>query len=230
MRSFLRKVARSAGFTTTDTRAAEGVLGRGHALTRALSSQHVLAVQSLVAVLAVAVGASGVLLDIGRAALFAGAAGIVGAVFLVAWTLERRAVRERVRDLIATGGDADSTVLPIVARERRHLLSRKQRERLARSLEGYVADASRWARMDPRSRPPREIRCLLFARGEARDVTRLVRSEAPSPSGVAALLRFLTDGQRSPLFTGDVPKVRWELLRIATLLEPDASRRARRAT
>src|SRR4029453_16668622 len=134
-------------------------------------------------------------------------AGIVGAVFVVAWALKRRAVRERVRDLIATGDDADSIVLSIVARERRHLLSRKERERLAQSLEGYVDDASRWARMDPRSRPPREIRCLLFARGEARDVTRLVRSEAPSPRGVAALSRFLTDGQRSPLFPGDAPGV-----------------------
>jgi hypothetical protein len=168
-----------------------------------------------------------VLLHVAHALVVAGSAAIVGAVLVLAWAVRRETVRERVQELIATGDQ--SVVIPIVVRERRRLASRKERERVARSLESYVGDATRWTRIDPRSRPPAEIRCLLFARREARDVTRLVRSEAASPRGVTALLRFLTDGQRSSLFAGDVPRLRWELLRIANLLEPNESRRARRA-
>lgn len=227
MTSFLRNLARSTGFAATDTRAAEGALGPGHTLTRALASLHSLALQSLVALLTVAAGAAGVLVHIGRAPLVAGAGAIVGAVFVLAWSVTRGTVRERVRDLIATGDE--SVVVPIVARERGRLVSRKERERLARSLDGYVDAVSRWTRIDARSRPPAEVRCLLFARREARDVTRLVRSEAPSPRGVAALWRFLTDGQRSSLFAGDVARLRWELVRIAALLEPDESSQAPRA-
>jgi hypothetical protein len=227
MTSFLRRAVRTTGLTAAEGQAAESVLGRGHRLTRALSILHALALQAIVAVLAVAASTLALFAHLAHGALVLGIASTVAFAFVGAWTVAHRTVRERVDDLIADGHD--SVALPVVAHERRRLSSRKARERLARSLEDYLNDARHWTRVDPRSRPPAEIRCLLFARREARDVTRLVRSEAPSPRGVAALTRFLTDGQRSSLFAGNVPRLRWELVRIAALLQSDDSRRAHRA-
>jgi hypothetical protein len=192
-------------------------------LTRAVAVQHTVARQSLVAALAVVVGGAGVFLHLRLAPEFAAVAVVVVVAFALAWAVTNGVTRERAHELIASGGDG--VALSIVARERRRLASRKQRERLAQSLEGYLDDAVRWKRFGPRARPPVEIRSLQFARREARDVARLARSEAPSPRGVAALSRFLTDGQSSSLFAGDVPRVRWDLVRIASLLEPDESTR-----
>jgi len=225
--SLLKHAARTTGLTSADKRAAERLLGHRHKLTRALATEHSLAVQSLVAVIAVVVSGIGVVLGVGGASLVAVAAAIVGAAFVLGWSITLHMVRERAQDLIAISDEG--VLVPVVARERRRLGSRKERERLAKSLEGYVRDATRWTRIDPRSRPPIGVRCLLLARREARDVTMLVRGEAPSLRGVVALLRFLTDGQHSSLFAGDVPRLRWELARIAALLESDESRRAQRA-
>jgi hypothetical protein len=216
-----------APFSRRDELAAAAALGRRHPLVSALASRRALARQLVVTSAVVGLGVVGTMTHMREAQMVLGAAVLVVFALAVGRWFAGVRTRDHARELIAEG--RSEHVAQVVADEARRLASRKERERLARSLEGYLGDAARWARIDPRSRPPAEIRCLLLARREADDVARLVRSAAPSPRGVAALWRFLTDGQRSSLFAGDVPRLRWELLQIATLLEPDASRRAQLA-
>ena len=210
-----------------DEDAAATALGHLHPLSRALALRRAHAHQLIVTSLAIALGIAGTLSHTHEAGVLVGVAVLVAFALALALGIARARIRELARELIANGG-TDHAV-PVVVDERRRLGSPKERERLARSLEGYVRDATRWTRIDPRMRPPIEIRCLLFASSEASDVARLVRSDAPSPRGVAALWRFLTDGRRSALFGGDIVRLRWELLRIATLLETDDSRGPQRA-
>jgi hypothetical protein len=62
-----------------------------------------------------------------------------------------------------------------------------------------------------------------FAAGEAREVVTLLREEAARVGGVALTAGFLMDGYRSPLYAGDVGRLREELNRIRYLLTPDTS-------
>src|SRR6186997_2556350 len=105
MTSFLRHTARSTGLTASDKRAAESVLGRDHRLTRAVSYQHTLALQSTVAAFAVLAGGAGLLLHLGIATLVVIAAAVVAVFFVLAWAVTRRVTRERAQDLIAAGDD-----------------------------------------------------------------------------------------------------------------------------
>jgi hypothetical protein len=209
-----------------DEDAAAAAFGRPHPLVGALAWRRARARQLVVTTAVIVLGLVGTLTHTHEAITVLGTALLVAVLLVLGLWCARARTREQARELIAEGGPERS--VPIVADERRRLESRKERERLAQSLEGYIRDASRWTTIDPRARPPAEVRCLVLASREARDVTRLVRSDASSPRGVAALWRFLTDGQRSSLFAGDVPRLRWELLRIADLLEPDESRPSQR--
>ena len=71
-----------------------------------------------------------------------GAAFAAELAFVAAALCARRIARDRVQDLIVDG--SDRLVLPVVARERRRLASRKVRESFARSLERLLRDAQRW--------------------------------------------------------------------------------------
>jgi hypothetical protein len=220
MSSFLRQTARSTGLTGADMRVAESVLGRRHRLTRAVSNQHTLALQSLVATLAVAAGSLGLLLHVPHATLLLATSLAVGVAFLLMWTVARKIVRERAQDLIAAGHD--STVVSVVARERRRLASRKERERLARSLEELHRDALRWYEILPQFRPPYGVVQLRHAGRELEGLTRALRRERVRVQGVALTMRFLTDGYESPLYGNELGPLREELNRIRYLLEYDA--------
>jgi hypothetical protein len=217
MTSFLRHTARSIGLTAADKRAAESVLGRDHRLTRAVSYQHTLALQSTVAAFAVLAGGAGLLLHLGIATLVVIAAAVVAVFFVLAWAVTRRVTRERAQDLIAAGND--SVVVSVLARERRHLASRKERERLARSLETLYRDALRWYEILPRFRPPDGVVHFRHTGPELEGLTEALRRDRVRVQGVALTARFLSNGYESPLYGNELEPLREELNRIRYLLE-----------
>jgi hypothetical protein len=217
MTSFLRHAARSTGLTAADKHAAESVLGRDHRLTRAVSYQHTLALQSTVAALAALAGGAGLLRDLGVATLVVVVGTVVAAFFLLAWAVTRRVTRERAQDLIAAGDD--SVVVSVLARERRRLTSRKERERLASSLEGLYRDALRWYEILPRFRPPAGVMQLRHTGPELEGLTQALRRDRVRVQGVALTARFLSNGYESPLYGNELEPLREELNRIRYLLE-----------
>jgi hypothetical protein len=217
MTSFLRHAARSTGLTAADKHSAESVLGRDHRLARAVSYQHTLALQSAVAGLAVLAGGAGLVLDLGVATLVVVAGAVVAVLFVLAWALTRRVTRERAQDLIAAGDD--SVVVSVLARERRRLTSRKERERLARSLEGLYRDALRWHEILPRFRPPHGVVQLRHTGPELEGLTRALRRDRVRVQGVALTARFLSNGYESPLYGNELEPLREELNRIRYLVE-----------
>src|SRR5262249_41136336 len=155
---FLRRAARFTGLTAAEKHASEAVLGRAHRLTRALSNLHTLALQAIVASFALVVGALALAVHVRHAGLILGVSCAVTLAFVCAWIVARQVARERAEDLIAAGDDG--VVLPVVARERRRLSSRKARESLARSLESMLRDALRWHEILPQFRPPNGVQQL----------------------------------------------------------------------
>jgi hypothetical protein len=217
MTSFLRHAARSTGLTAADKHAAESVLGRDHRLTRAVSYQHTLALQSAVAGLAVLAGGAGLALDLGVATLIVVAGAVVAVFFVLAWAVTRHVTRERAQDLIAAGDD--SVVVSVLARERQRLSSRKERERLANSLEGLHRDALRWHEILPRFRPPHGVVQLRHAGPELEGLTRALRRDRVRVQGVALTARFLSNAYQSPLYGNELEPLRAELNRIRYLVE-----------
>jgi hypothetical protein len=217
MTSFLRYAARSTGLTAADKHAAESVLGRDHRLTRAVSSQHTLALQSTVAGLAVLAGGAGLLLHLGIATLVVVVGTLVAVAFVLAWAVTRSVTRERAQDLIAAGDD--SVVVSVLARERRRLASRRERERLARSLEGLYRDALRWYEILPQFRPPNGVAQLRHTGPELEGLARALRRDRVRVQGVALTARFLSNGYESPLYGDELEPLREELNRIRYLLE-----------
>jgi hypothetical protein len=217
MTSYLRDTARSLGLTAADKHAAESVLGREHRLTRAVSYQHTLALQSTVAGLAALSGGAGLLLHLGVATLLVVVGTVVAMLFVVAWAVTRRVTRERAQDLIAAGDD--SVVVSVLARERRRLTSRKERERLASSLEALYRDALRWYEILPRFRPPHGVLQLRHTGPEVEGLTQALRRDRVRVQGVALTARFLSNGYASPLYGNELEPLREELNRIRYLLE-----------
>ncbi len=205
------------GLTAADKHAAESVLGRDHRLTQAVSYQHTLALQSAVAGLAVLAGGAGLLLDLGVATLVVVVGTVVAALFVLAWAVTRRIARERAQDLIAAGDD--SVVVSVLARERRRLTSRREREQLASSLEGLYRDALRWHEILPRFRPPAGVVQLRHTGPELEGLTRALRRDRVRVQGVALAARFLSNGYESPLYGNELEPLREELNRIRYLLE-----------
>src|SRR5262245_61051904 len=99
------RAARAAGLTLTEHRAAVAVLGPAHPLTKAVGNLHTLAPQSVVSIAAVAVGIVGVLAHVPHATLELCIAAPVCVGFGLAWWVAHGFVRDRARDLIATGRD-----------------------------------------------------------------------------------------------------------------------------
>ena len=132
-----------------------------------------------------------------------------------------------MQELIAAG--FETRALPVLELERRRLGSRRERERLARSLEGYVRDAESWDDIWWSFRPVVEPRCLRVVASQARETAELLRSDRADVRGVAATARLLVDGTTSPLFLGDEELLRHELDRIRALLGADDPGHSRRA-
>jgi hypothetical protein len=142
--------------------------------------------------------------------------------FVLMWAVARKIARERAQDLIAAGDD--SVVLSVVARERRRLGSRKERERLAKSLEALHRDALRWNEILPQFRPPHGVVQLRYLPRELKALTTALRRDRVRVQGVALATRFLTDGYRSPLYGDELEPLREELNRIRFLLETGGDR------
>ena len=104
-------------------------------------------------------------------------------------------------------------MIPTITRERRRLGSRRERERLASALEHALEESWNWYRYPPPSRPLEGLQFLC----ESRDADR-VRVQ-----GVARVARLLVDADESPLYSGHSARLREELTRIRSLLEPAAS-------
>ena len=203
--------------TASEQRGAANVLGERHPLTRALARNRTVARQTVVAV---AVAPAGVVATVAHLALgpvVTAATALVVLAFAVVWASTRRTLVDAVHELIVEGDR--SLMLPTVVRERRRLHSRKERERLARSLEQALDDAWSWYGTPPRSRALPGVVCLRDATPEARAVIRELRSGQVAVRGVAMTARLLMDGLRSPLYSGDRRRLREELARIRFALE-----------
>jgi hypothetical protein len=204
-----------------DELAASSTLGRDHPLARTLGLRSNLLVQLLTTSIPIAFALVGIALHGQRAAVVLGAALVVAVGVVAALLVVRQSTRERARELIAAADDPPR--LQLVLSERRRLASRRYRERLARSLEGYLRDAVNWDAIPPRYRPPHEVRCLRFVATDVRAVVRHLRSNRAHVRGVAAVAVFLTES--SPLFGGDVVRLRAAVLRLHALLAPETDPR-----
>lgn len=216
------------GPSSADEDRAVAVLGREHALVRALAYRRTFALQLLATSIPLALGAVGIGRHVAAAPAVLEAASVVAATLVVAFLISRGLVREQAQELIAGGERGDA--LPVVANERRRLLSGKERESLAHSLESALDAAEHWHEILPASRPPHGVRCLRFTAQEIREIVSLLRSEAPDVRGVALTARFLAGGYGASLYRGDVVALREELNRIRYLLaaSTDADRNSAR--
>ena len=205
------------GLTRADERAVRSVLGRDHPLARAVANQHTLAVHSVVAACAVAGATFGELVHVRHATLLLVVALGTSASFVACWVVTRQAVSDRARDVIARGGG--NLVLPVVARERRRLASRTERERLARALEEVHRDVLRSSSLLPQFRPLPGVAQLRYVTREVEALAVALRHDEVRVQGVALVVRLLSDGHESPLYAGKRDPLRQELNRIRYLLE-----------
>jgi hypothetical protein len=214
----LRALARLLHLVPNDDEAvAATVLGDDHELVRVLARRRALTVQILITALPLAFAAIGLVRHADSAPLVLGSAAVVELALLVAVPYFRGRTRDLAEDLIAAGNRGALRVR-VVAGHYRRLASRRERERIARSLERLLHDAERWYRILPAHRPPPGVQCLRFTASEARDVAELLREEPVPVRGVALTSRLLGDGYASPLYGNDVELLREELHRIRYLL------------
>jgi hypothetical protein len=205
-----------------DEAAAASVLGEDHELVNVLARRRALTVQILVTSIPLAMAAIGLARDVHSAPVVLGAAAIVELGLLVAVPYFRGRTRDLAEELIVAGDDA-ARRLRVVDDEYRRLASRKERERLARSLERLLQDAGRRYRILAGHRPPLGVHCLRHTMAEAREVVALLRTQVVDVRGVALTSRLLTDGQASPLFGENPERLREELHRIRYLLAAPSS-------
>jgi hypothetical protein len=200
-----------------DETAAASVLGEDHELVGVLARRRALTVQILITSIPLAFAAIGLARDVHSAPAVLGAAAVVQLGLLAAVPYFRGRTRDIAEELIAAG-DATARRVRLVDDEYRRLASRKERERLARSLGRLLQDAEHRYRMLAGHRPPLGVPCLRHATAEARDVVALLRTEVVDVRGVAMTSRLLTDGHASPLFGDNAELLREELRRIRYLL------------
>jgi hypothetical protein len=198
-----------------DEAAAADVLGADHELVRVLARRRALTVQILVTTLALALAVLGLVRGTASAPAILGAAALVQLALLVAVPYFRTRTREIAEELIASGHHR-SLGLRVVNRELRRLTSRKERERIACSLEHLLRDAERWYSLLP-AHLPLGVRALRETAPEARDVVTLLRADGAQARGIALTARLLWDGM-SPLYGEEAEELREELNRIRYLL------------
>jgi hypothetical protein len=199
-----------------DVNAAANVLGSRHPLARSLALRRSLFVQLGTTFFAVSLACAGLAAHLPSAGLVLGASLLVALVLFGAAVLTTQVTRERARELIANAEEAYD--LAPVRDERRRLASRRVRESLARALERHLRDAEHWYELLPQERPFGGIRALRHASHEAREVVARLRSDAARVRGVAAVARMLALDEGSPLLTGEVSRLRSELVHICHLL------------
>ncbi len=221
----LARIARVA--PQADEAEAATVLGESHELVRVLARRRALTVQILITSLPLAFAVVGLAVGTASASVVLVAAAIVQLALLLAVPYLRGRTREIAGELIAAGDDA-SLGLRIVDSERRRLTSRKERERMARSLEHLLRDAKHWYRILPAHRPPPGVRSLIYTEQEARDVVSLLRADGAQARGIALTSRLLWDGA-SPLYGDEAGRLREELHRIRFLLATPTDRDERLA-
>ena len=219
----LRALARIARVVPQpDEAEAASVLGDDHELVHVLARRRALTVQIAVTTLPLAFAIVGLVRGTASAPVVLGAAAVVQLGLLTALPYFHTRTREIVEDLIAAGHDGSLRVR-IVEAHRRRLTTRKERERIARSLEHLIRDAERWYSILPAHRPPPGVVSLRFTEPEARDVVALLRTDGAQARGIALTSRLLGDGA-SPLYGPTADELRLELRRIRYLLAaPDAS-------
>ena len=205
-------------FSCAEENAAAERFGRNHELVRALARQRCFLYQAFVASIPVAFGVAGTARHEPRAPAVLAAAVVVALALVASVLFARQVVRDRVQTLIAEG--AEYVALRVIADERRRLLSDKERENLARSLERALHSAQHWGEILRTSRPPQGVRLLQFTSREVRDIVSLLRTGPSEARGVAVTARLITDGYGSALYRGDVVLLREELNRIQYLLTP----------
>lgn len=206
-----KKLVRMLGAVPEDEDASSAVLGRMHPLTRALSFTRTVATQLLVSTVTVPIGVLALAARVTDAPELLGAASLVTVALSLTLVIARGSVRERVIELLAAG--SDRIPLAVVQRERSRLISRTERERLARSLERLLADVQ-----SARSRLLPGVAKLGYVFDETTEVVHTLRQDGVNVRGVALTHRLLSDGSESPLYSGDLESLRQELRRIHFLL------------
>ena len=206
-----KRLVRMLGAVPEDEDASSAVLGRVHPVTRALSLTRTVAKQLLVSIVMVPIGGLALAARVPDAADLFGAACLVTLVLSLALVITKGSVRDRVIELLAAG--SDRIPLAVVQRERRRLISRSERERLARSLEQLLVDAQ-----SARSRLLPGVAKLRHLSDETAEVVDILRRDDVNVPGIALVHRLLSDGCESPLYSGDLESLREELHRIRFLL------------
>jgi hypothetical protein len=217
-RRLRRRLAR--WISTEDEFSVAVKLGEDHPLRRALTLRRTLARQLLATVSEIPFAAIGVIVGVHRSSLLLGVTSTVALVLLLLAAFARDAVRDHSLRLLATG--RDGIFLAVVADERRRLNSRKDRERLARSLEALLREAE----LPPRLYGYRSLpgtKNMVYVRAEAMDVIRLLRENDVRVQAVARISLLLTDGHLSALYAGNVELLRRELNSIRFMLERPAA-------
>lgn len=194
---------------------ASELLGAEHPLTRALRRRAVRVEQSLVVIVVLAASTLALLDGLARALAFAVAAAVVTVALACGAAMASWSVRDRVLELIVDGrGDLP---LAAVIRERRRLLDRARRERMAASLDALLDEAQRPAR-SPRSRPIFDVRIVAAVAPELASVARGLRADDAALRGIAAIHRLMVDGT-SALYGRDRDRLREDLRRIRYLID-----------
>ena len=210
----LRALARIARVAPqADEAEAASVLGDDHALVHVLARRRALTVQIVITSLPLAFAIVGLVRGTASAPVVLGAAAVVQLGLLAALPYFRARTREIVEELIAAGHDR-SLGLRIVEAHRRRLTSRRERERIASSLEHLIRDCYS---ILPAHRPPPGVLSLRLTEPEARDIVTLLRTDGAQARGIALTSRLLGDGA-SPLYGPAADDLRAELRRIRFLL------------
>jgi hypothetical protein len=222
MKTILERTATSLHLSGDEENAVRSAYGPEHPFARAITRQRTVALQLVATLIAVGFGVAGVVEGTSDARIVLGVAGAVGVLLVLYAVSMRTSVRVRADELIAEGREDEA--VQVLALERRRLASRALRERLARSLERCLLDAERLLEIHPSFRLPYELRYLRFVASDVREVAALLRSDSAQIRGVAATAAFV-NGDSSPLFEGDVDRLRRELRRLRKLLAPDEPER-----
>ena len=128
-----------------------------------------------------------------------------------------QARRDCVTDVILEGGE--DLPVGVVQRERRRLLSDRNRAGLARGLEETAREASAPRNGRVRLVPPLfEQRVVAQVADELRELGAVLRAGGVSARGVASLERLVSHAT-SPLYGRDVAALRDELRRAQELLK-----------
>ena len=195
---------------------AEALLGVGHPLVRLLARFET-AYEQLVSV--TAVQAAGLVFFAGDL-VFGLSLAIAAVVLQVGVGFRFAVLRGARRDLcleLIVAGEATPR-LACIERLCRHLLDRRRRELLARSIDEMVQSAVRPGRLPALARPLADVRVIRAAAPELGQVASLLRAD-PAVRGVA-LVEWLLTSPATPLSGGEVDPLRQELRRARYLLIP----------